>query len=145
MWNSRGVLAEEIGIMDALQKAMEWAKNKCPDSSLQHKAAFANSVSYLVTGASGGFGGPSIREHLCSWSLGETTTVSIAGEAMTAIIPGSLPMPGSWQFDAAIEHCKPLCFDPAEKYRNKLLQILEREHCFDDDPTDLEALRGKFA
>jgi len=131
--------------METLRKAMEWAKANRPASSLQHKAAFANSVSYLVTGASGGFGGPSIREHLCSWSLGETIAVNVGSEAMTAIIPGNLPMPGSWDFQTAIEHCDRLCFAPVDVFRNQLLQILEREYCFDDDPEDVKTLRGKSA
>lgn len=133
---------------DILQKAMAWAKKNKPESSISHKAAFANSVQYLVTGYSGGFGGPSLREHLCSWSLaganGRTETVSIGGEAMTTIYPdGTLPSAGEWSFEDAVKHCEPLCFNPASDYRNTLLQIQEREHCFDDALEDLEVLRGK--
>ena len=145
MRHSGGLRFTEVALMDALRKAMDWAIEQRPEASLHHRAAFANSVAYLVTGASGGFGGPSIREHLCSWSLGETTSINIGGEAMTAIIPGDLPMPGAWDVDAAISHCDPLCFESASIHRVKLLQIMEREHCFDDDPKDLEALRGKGA
>jgi len=134
--------------MDTLEKAMEWARLNHLTASTEHKAAFANSVAYLVNGGSGGYGGPSIREHLVSWSLagksGSVEAIAIAGEAMTLLNPdGSLPMPGQWSFDAAIAHCEPLCFDPAEKYRDLLIKIQEREHCFDDDPEDIKALRGK--
>jgi hypothetical protein len=134
--------------MDVLKKAMEWAKTHKPDASLQRKAAFANSVSYLVTGGSGGLGGPSLREHLVSWSLagvnGQITAVDFGGQAVTAITPdGSLPLAGNWNFDTAVAHAAPLCFEPVSKYRDHLLQILEREHCFDDDPADLVELRGK--
>jgi hypothetical protein len=52
-----------------LEQAREWAKGKYPDASQFHACAFANSVQYLVLGCSGGFGGPSIREHLCSHAL----------------------------------------------------------------------------
>lgn len=135
---------------DSLEKAMQWARDHRPEASIAHKAAFANSVQYLVTGMSGGFGGPSLREHLCSWSLagesGRTEAVSIGGEAMTAIYPdGSLPRAGDWSFEDAVKHCEPLCFNPASDYRDRLMQIQEREHCFDDALEDLEALRGKSA
>jgi hypothetical protein len=133
---------------EILLKAMAWAKENKPEASIAHKAAFANSVQYLVTGWSGGFGGVSLREHLVSWSLagvnGRTETVSIGGEAMTAIYPdGSLPMAGEWSFEDAVKFAEPLCFGSVNDYRNTLLQIQEREHCFDDDPQDLADLRGK--
>lgn len=136
--------------MDVLSQAMEWAIAHHPQSSLAHRCAFANSVQYLVTGGSGGFGGPSIREHLVSWSLagdnGTIAVVNIGDEAMTALYPdGSLPIAGAWEFKAACNHAAPLCFDPVDAYRDRLLQIQEREHCFDDDPADLETLRKKSA
>lgn len=134
--------------MDYLKSAMDWAIEHHPDSSLYHRCAFANSVAYLVTGFSGGYGRPSLREHLCSWSLagpnGFVNAIEVSGEAMSAIYPdGSIPRAGRWSFEAALEHCAKLCFSPAADYRSQLLQILEREHCFDDDPIDLEELRGK--
>lgn len=128
---------------DPLEMAMAWANQNKPAASMHHKAAFANSVAYLITGASGGYGGPSLREHLVSWSLGTAGTVNIDGQAMTTITPGSLPMPGQWTFEAAVAHAAPLCFESARRHLNLLLQIQEREHCFDDDPEDLKALRGK--
>jgi hypothetical protein len=124
--------------MDFLTKAMDWAKSNRPDSSIQHKCAFANSVQYLCTGASGGFGGPSLREHLCAWSLGTVGAIEVAGEAMTTITPGNLPMPGGWTLEDAIDHCAAV-----SDYRDLLIQINEREYCFDDDPADMEEVRGK--
>lgn len=133
---------------EVLEKAMEWAKTNKPEASLQHKAAFANSVQYLVTGWSGGFGGPSLREHLVSWKSvgnnGKIEASALGDESITLLFPdGSLPRSGDWTFEQAIAFCEPLCFNPANEFRNTLLQIQEREHCFDDDPSDLEALRGK--
>lgn len=129
------------------QRAFEYAKEKHPNSSLHHKHAFADSVAYLTTGWSGGIG-PSVRHHLCSWALagdeGLNETASLNGLAITIQYPdGRLPRAGHWEFEKAIEFCDPLCFEPAEKYLKTLLQISEREYCFDDDPADLEALRGK--
>lgn len=131
-----------------LKKAMEWASINQPGATMQHKAAFANSVAYLCSGSSGGYGGPSIREHLCSWALagdeGLNETASLNGLAVTVQYPdGRLPRPGHWKFEEAVKFCAPFCFEPAEKYIKTLLQIVEREYCFDDDPADLEALRGK--
>ena len=135
---------------DVWQEAHDWAIANHPTQSLHHRAAFANSVAYLVTGASGG-SGPSMREHLVSWSLaggGEISALTLGNEAITVLHPdGTLPMAGQlagqWRTEDAIAHCTPLCFEPAENYKNRLLQISEREHCFDDDPIDLETLRGK--
>ena len=131
-----------------LKHALEWANLNKPGASLAHKAAFANSVAYLCSGMSGGYGGPSLREHLCSWSLagdeGINETASLNGLAVTIQYPdGRLPRAGDWEFEAAVEFCAPLCFEPAQKYLKTLLQISEREHCFDDDPLDIEALLGK--
>ena len=131
-----------------LEKAMKWAIIFRPSASLHHKAAFANAVNYLVLGNCGGFGGPSMREHLVSWSLagenGRIEAVNLGGESLTAIYPDrSLPSAGKWDFESAIAHCDPLCFGDANQYRDRLIQILEREYCFDDDPADLEVLRGK--
>ena len=127
------------------EKAMDWAATNHAAQSLPHRCAFANSVAYLVTGASGGFGGPSMREHLVSWSLGTAHSAEAMGQAMTTITPGDLPMPGQWSLEDAIAHAAPLCFEPSASYRNRLLQIQERENCFDDDPEDIAALRGKPA
>jgi hypothetical protein len=131
-----------------LKRAINWACANKPDSSMSHKAAFANSVAYLCSSWSGGYGGPSMREHLCSWALagaeGLNETASLNGLAITIQFPdGRLPRAGHWDFQQAVKFCEPLCFEPAQRYLKILLQISEREHCFDDDPADLEALRGK--
>jgi len=127
-----------------LEKALAWAKRNYSQASPAHQAAFANSVSYLVTGFSGGYGGPSLREHLVSWSLGEVGSVSLGGVAMTTVRP-TKPLPGEWQFEEAVAFAAPLCFEPAEAFGEKLLQIWEREYCFDNDPGDLNYVRLKGA
>ncbi len=40
-----------------LESALAWGKNKHPESNQYRHCAFANSVAYLVTGFSGGYGG----------------------------------------------------------------------------------------
>ena len=50
----------------AVQEAEAYVEKQRPRASPQRKVAFANSVAYLVTGMSGGIGGPSVREHAAS-------------------------------------------------------------------------------
>ncbi|MGC8710954.1 MAG: hypothetical protein ACP5RH_01045 [Leptodesmis sp.] len=109
-------------------QALEWANQNYPDESAYHKASFANSVTYLVTGASGGYGGPSLREHLVSWSVGAAWGICYP--------------PGSWTFEEAVAYAAPLCFDNPAKHLSRLAEIQEVEACFDDDPEDLRALQG---
>lgn len=116
------------------RRAAEWARTNFPEESREHWAAFANSVAMLVTGWSGG-SGPSMREHLVSWSLGNRVDVGgITGIQLTH------PRPGEWAFDAAVAFCAERCFGDADRWRDFLADILENEHCFDDDPRDLKAL-----
>ena len=126
------------------RQALDWAKEHYPDKSIYLQAAFANSVSYLVTGLSGGYGGPSLREHLVAWSLGQTEAAALPdGTAVTVLVPGSLPPPGQWRFEEACRHAATYCFAPAEQHLETLLCIWEREYTFDNDPEDLEILRGR--
>ena len=108
--------------MGVKNQARSWAALHHPDAAIQRVAAFSNAVAYLVTGGSGGYGGPSIREHLVSH----------------AIAPDH-PSPGNWEFNAACEFAAPICFGPIDLAA--ALTIQQREHCFDDDPADLAALR----
>lgn len=125
-----------------LQKAMDWARVNRPQSSNYHKAAFANSVAYLTTGASGGYGGPSIREHICSHSLagdGINTQVMAGNRPLTFQVPdGRLPLPGEWEFDKAIAFCDPICFGNLPRMALKIVVV---EHCFSDDPDDLKQVK----
>lgn len=127
-----------------LEKARKWGESKHPESSSHRHAAFANSVAYLVTGASGGYGGPSIREHAVSWALagdGTNTPIDTNLGGLTIQVPdGRLPRAGEWSFERACQFAEPICYGqlPAIAAR-----IQQEEHCFDDDPADLEELRGK--
>lgn len=126
------------------ERAMDRVKVK-EGGSPQHRAAFANSVAYLVTGMSGGAGGPSLREHLVSWSLGRVRQVigPAGGQPITMIEPGELPLPGNWDFEAACRHAMPLVFGPPQQHVTALLQIAAAEQCFDDDPGDLAFVARK--
>jgi hypothetical protein len=102
---------------EILERAMALVQERKPDASAQKHAAFANSVAYVVTGMSGGYGGPSVREH----AVGHTIT-------------------GRMSFDGAVELLikdDGLIFGPLTDLHRLCWQD---EHCFDDDPEDVAAL-----
>lgn len=128
---------------ETFTQALTWAGDR---GSVGQRRAFANSVSYLVCGRSGGLSGPSIREHLCSWSLagpnGEVAQVKTVFQAvLTQITPdGTLPKSGAWTFKAAIAHCEPICFGDLRNYLPRAKQVQDWEYHFDDDDQDLRIL-----
>ena len=104
---------------EILQRARQLVEERRPDASPQKKAAFANSVAYLVTGWAGGFGGPSVREHAASRQYGQKG-----------------PLKGLWLFEEAcnllLSEDGPV-FGPLTSFHR---QCWAEEHCFDDDPQD---------
>lgn len=103
--------------MDVLERAMVIAKERRADRSPQLLAAFANSVQTLVTGWSGGYGGPSVREHVaCRLRTGEHTFE----QAVELLIREDGPI-----------------FGPLTDLHR---YCWKEEHCFDDDPSDVEQL-----
>ncbi len=102
-----------------LEKARALVEERKPGASPQHKAAFANSVAYFVTGESGGYGGPSVREHAAS-RIAYTRA--------------------SWTFDEAVLELirdDGVIFGPITDLHR---QCWEDEYCFDDDATDVALL-----
>lgn len=107
--------------MEVLNSAMNIARERHPLTPIQHQAAFANSVAYLVTGASGGYGGPSAREHSVT---------------RAAIARGKIA--GEWTIEDAAELADPLCFGPIQPIHRDCYQ---QEYCFDDAPGDIAELK----
>lgn len=108
---------------EILKQAFELGKQKHPDAPNQHHCAFANSVACFVTGASGGYGGPSVREH--------------AAERM-----GSREKQmGEWSFEDAVKFCESICYGELTDCHK---EVFKMEHCFDDTKEDLEILQGQF-
>ncbi len=106
---------------DILARAYRLGQERHPDAPSQHHAAFANTVAYLMTGWSGGYGGPSMREH---WAARVGTRV------------GTL---GSITFDQAVEAIEAACYGPLTL---EIARMLNLEHCFDDPEGEPEeALR----
>lgn len=108
---------------EILKQAKERGEQKHPDAPIQHHAAFANSVACFVTGASGGYGGPSVREH----------TAERMGSAEKRM--------GEWGFEEAINFCDAPCYGELTELHHTLFR---EEHCFDDSQGDLEALGARF-
>ncbi|MEM9944687.1 MAG: hypothetical protein AAF810_01295 [Cyanobacteria bacterium P01_D01_bin.36] len=126
----------------ALENALAKGKELYPSARMQHHAAFANSVAYLVTSASGGYGGPSMREHAVSWALagdGYNLSAETSIGSVTLQQPDErLPRAGQWDFDKAVEFAKPICYGNLPAVAAKIYQF---EHCFDDSPEDIEAVK----
>lgn len=102
----------------ALTQARELVDAQRPEASVQKRAAFANSVATLVTGWSGGFGGPSVREHAASRMHGGMQ--HSFKEAVDLLLNESGPI-----------------FGPLNKVHE---ECWEEEFCFDDDPSDVVEL-----
>ena len=118
--------------------ALAYSRDQYPDHSEQRHHAFANGVTYLVTGVSQGSKGPSIREHLVSYSLAGVhgKIVPPPQKGYTLIFPdGSLPPAGNWELKAALAHCIPIVHGDLNIEKARL--VLQNEYIFDDDPADL--------
>jgi hypothetical protein len=107
-----------------LNRALALGQTRHPEVPQAHHAAFANSVTYAVTGASGGFGGPSMREHWAS------RLAHRAGR------------PGELSFDRAVEIVEQACYGPLTI---DIARMLDEEHCFDDAPGERELARQLLA
>jgi len=106
---------------EILENLLEYGQKKYPNAHSSRHAAFANSVAYLVTGMSGGYGGPSIREHSVTW-------LAIADKKRMA---------GEWLINEATAFAEPICYGELSAIASRIYQ---NESCFDDDPADLQAL-----
>ncbi len=109
---------------EALTQAMELGKAKHSDAPQHHHAAFANSVAYLVTGMSGGYGGPSMREHQASR------------------IGHSQGQVGAYSFEDAVKAVEDCCYGPLTFDH---ATMLEDEHCFDDAPGEQDQAQQMLA
>jgi hypothetical protein len=125
-----------------LESAKEWGEQKYPQDSTAHHCAFANSVAYLVTGWSGGYGGPSLREHTVSYALagaGSNLPARTNIGTFTIQYPdGKLPHAGDWSYSKALAFAEPIVYCPITRQHFTVWRT--EENCFDDDPKDLEAI-----
>lgn len=130
-------------MQEVLTQALEWGKTHHPQAHSTRHAAFANSVAYLVTGANGGYGGPSIREHCVCYALvGDGDNVPTAtnlGLMTMSLSDGRLPRAGTWDFAKACQFAEPICYGQLPALA---AQVVASEYCFDDDPADLKQLQG---
>ena len=108
---------------DILQQAFAWGERHYSQANSQKHAAFANSVLYALKRVSGGYGGPSVREHAVCRAL--------AGQAFS-------------DFDEACAFCVPLVYGPLTDLHRQIWDE-EQEICFDDDPEDVRLLCAEEA
>lgn len=99
---------------EVLRNALRVADEAHPDSHPYRRAAFANAVAAMLTGVSGGYGGPSVRENAVR-RLGQSTQ----------------------DFDEACKLAEPIVFGPLTDLHRECWQ---QEYCFQDDPADLKEL-----
>ena len=96
-----------------LKESLKFAKDKYPDASPKQWAAYANSKAYINTRISGGYGGPSMREHYACLTIKSDTPY-------------------------AEKKLQEICFG---KMTHEIARMLENEHCFNDSMEDLEEAR----
>jgi hypothetical protein len=111
---------------NAESQAMEWSQNHYPDGSLQHHAAFVNSVTYAVFRFTGRFSGPSIREHVANAAINAN---EIDGWTEDSIEPLYLFL-------------GPLIHGPIMDQHIRTW-IMQKDICFNDDPEDIKVLKER--
>lgn len=117
-WEEIKEIKNAMSSEEILEEALNIARTEKPSASVQKHAAFANSVLYLVLGISGGYGGPSVREHAaCHKYTGEKYSLK---EAISLLLNDDGPIFGP--------------ITDLHRYCRK------NEYCFDDDPEDAEEL-----
>ena len=102
-----------------LKKSFSYGEEHHPDAPVQHHTGFANSVAYAVTGLTGGYGGPTMREHLASQLV-----ISKYGLGN-----------GRCTFEEAVELLEECCYG---KITMAHASILECEYCYGDAPGEIE-------
>ena len=102
---------------DILRRAFMLGQERHSRAPPEHHAAFANAVSFAVTGWTGGYKGPSMREH----------------RARDIILQAGLP--GMIRFDEAVLLVEEACYGPLTR---EIALLLCQEHCRGDALGDLE-------
>ena len=97
-----------------LEDALHYAQTKFTSAPIEHQRSFANSVAHALTGMTGGYGGPSMREHLAARK-------SSRFDRLTSTFKDACKL---------LEAC---CFGPITDEHAKIFVI---EHCFHDTEED---------
>ncbi len=122
MANAQG---DEWEAQDAfVERAFREAQKKMPNHSMAKHAALANALASVLTGISGGYGGPSVREYVAEQVLREKVDVDSPlayKSAMQILLDPKGPIYGPVTQQHLVYWCE---------YDN-----------FDNDPDDIEALQ----
>lgn len=102
---------------ELLPLLLQLGQARHPDATARHNATFANVANYGLTGWSGGYGGPSMREH---WG---SCLITREGE------PGAIP------FARVMEIAEQAAYGP---FSVEMARMLAYEQCFDDPDGEQE-------
>lgn len=102
-----------------LDRGYERGRKNHPEAPKEHHCCYANSVAYAMTGRSGGYGGPSMREHLASRIISK----KFGGTRQCTL-------------EQALEALDECCYGPLTVEHATMLRD---EECFDDAPGEIEA------
>jgi len=108
---------------EILEYAYAYGKAKFSEVNDAYHAAFANSVAYIVTGWSGGYGGPSMREH---WATRVAHQRNL----------------GSASWEHIYDVVEDICYGPMTKDIAKMMTL---ESCRDDSSQDTEDAKQMLA
>jgi hypothetical protein len=106
---------------DLLRQARTWGEHHYPQASSYKHAAFANGVLYVLHRASGGFGGPSVREHAVAQAVNDT------GRSFT-------------DFETACQFVAPIVYGPLTDLHRRIWDD-QQVICHDNDPEDERQLK----
>ncbi|MCP4523058.1 MAG: hypothetical protein GY828_02455, partial [Candidatus Gracilibacteria bacterium] len=112
-------LVNESDLEEVLEASLKVVRKYQPDKS-KHHFAFANVVGYLVTGYSGGYGGPYIREHYAV-RLSKERDMSFE-KAVRSMLPSEGPL--------------------FREFTDEHKKVFIQEHCFNDPECDIEAIKN---
>lgn len=114
---------------ETLEAAKRWGEEHYPNAHPYRHAAFANSVAYASYRLSGGYGGPSIREHAASKAINDSGI--------------------DWQDKSeqeTYEFLAPIIFGPLTDLHRKIWDDTQmRAICHDNDPADVAELNRYHA
>lgn len=106
--------------MNILDTTRTWGEQHYPNASQYKHAAFANSTWYALEHVSGGFGGPSIREHVAAKMIDDSRKTFTLEQACLFVAP--------------------IVYGPLTDMHRQMWRDFG-EICFDNDPEDEQLLR----
>lgn len=138
-WKRTKFTPKELEIEEIIKDACAWGEERYPNAAVQRHRAFINSVAYLVTGVSGKYGGPTIRQHCVALALAGDGENHFNGFFWIQLYDERVKRAGKWSFPEACQFAEPICYGKLPSIAKEFWK--EHKHqCYDDDPLDLVEL-----